>query len=525
MGKFWGSSPAGNESGTSSPRHIENGRSRESEEREQVRGEPDERTSLIPHNFPDHAVSPYNRFSVRSLRVLSIVLLLVAFIWWLALLVTTFVSPPGFYTRGGGWFAFAYSTFAVGILLVLLLFYSTPSKAERTILLGILGLLAVNTIIILASSSIRHKEAWAGVASVVWALLVTAWAVICDRVVESGKREEVRRIGLPENRFTFAEWCSIFAGTILLTVFLIISIFFTISLSIRARDGTLKPPGKLYYVDDFGFHVHLHCVGNKTNSQGKKVTTVFVEGGEDPVESRMESWVKEAYSQNAIKRYCYWDRPGFAWSDNGPSPLSAGRVADALSAALVKADETGPWVLVSHGVGGIYSRVFASRHSTDVQGLLLVDSLPESLLHRVGSPGRAFLLWLRGVIYPIGLDRLVSTIFMGHYREDRIYGRDAYQNGGQIKAKLQESLVAKSFTMNEINAARLILPKKTPIVVVSSGKSVKKSKQWSDGQRDISRLSDKLVAWDVVNGAGHNVWEDQRGRETLKKRLGQLANN
>jgi hypothetical protein len=70
-----------------------------------------------------------------------------------------------------------YSTFAIGILFVLLLFYSTPSKTERSILLGVLLFLAVNTIIILAAYPIRNDEAWVGIASVLWTLFVTAWAV------------------------------------------------------------------------------------------------------------------------------------------------------------------------------------------------------------------------------------------------------------------------------------------------------------------------------------------------------------
>ena len=80
-------------------------------------------------------------------------------------------------TRGGGWFAFAYSTLATGILLVLLLFYSTPSKTERVVLGMVFLFLFVDTIIIVAAYPIRNDENWIGIASVVWALAVTAWAV------------------------------------------------------------------------------------------------------------------------------------------------------------------------------------------------------------------------------------------------------------------------------------------------------------------------------------------------------------
>jgi pimeloyl-ACP methyl ester carboxylesterase len=410
-------------------------------------------------------------------------------------------------------------------LLVLLTFYSTPAKSERVLLGSIFFFLSVDTITILAAYPIRHDESWIGIAAVLWALLVTAWAIMCDRVVEYGKHEVQERLtGCRETRRSFRQLCSIFGCSTLLIALLAITVLFTINLSIRARDVTLPAPGKMYFVDNHKYQVHVNCVGNKTDTSGHKVTTVFIEGGEDPVEGRIESWVADAYNDKAIQRYCYWDRPGMAWSDNAPSPLSAGMAVDALSEALTKSDESGPWILVSHGVGGIYSRIFASRHTANVQGLLLIDALHESLLGHIGSPGRGFLLWIRGVIYPLGIDRFVSAILLQHNRNDRVYGRDAYQNGGSIKAKLQECLVATTFTKNEITAAAAILPRSVPIVVVSSGKEVKKSKEWFEGQKSLGKLTDNLVAWDVVNGAGHDVWRNQNGRELLQKRLTQLVN-
>jgi len=95
----------------------------------------------------------------------------------------------GIDTRGGGWFAFAYATLAIGILLVLLLFYSTPSRTERIVLGLVFFFLFVDTIIILAAYPIRHDESWIGIASVVWALSVSAWAV-CSPFLHSIEGKE-----------------------------------------------------------------------------------------------------------------------------------------------------------------------------------------------------------------------------------------------------------------------------------------------------------------------------------------------
>jgi len=494
-------------------------------------GDPDERSSLLPPaagqrrlDPDDPAVTPYNLLSVRSLRWVSLALLVISSLWWILLLISTFVTPPAMHSRGSGFFDFAYTTLATGSLVVLLIFYVTPSRSEQYSWIVLSILLLVDTIIILSVPRIRGEEGWVGIVSVVGATLVSAWAVLCDRVVEYGKVEEEERLtGRRETRRSLKEWFSVFAVTIILIVFIALTVLFTGNLIIRARDLSLTPPGTRYFVDGQKYEVHIFCLGDVTDSHGKKTTTVLLEGGEDPVESGLEGWARDALKNKTINRYCYWDRPGMGFSENAPSPLSAGMAVDALSEALSRADENGPWVLVSHGVGGIYSRIFASRHTTEVKSLLLIDALPESQLERIGSAGRGFVLWLRGIISPLGIDRLMAAIFRGRSRNDRVIGRSASQNPKQIKAKLQENLVATTFTRNEIVAARAILPRNIPFVVVSSGKAVKADKRWDDGQRELTKLTDNLVAWDVVDHSPHEVWNDPQGRALLEKRVGELV--
>jgi pimeloyl-ACP methyl ester carboxylesterase len=254
------------------------------------------------------------------------------------------------------------------------------------------------------------------------------------------------------------------------------------------------------------------------------VPTVLFEAGDGPFEGGMIQVAENALANGSISRYCYSDRPGFAWSDNAPSPFSAGMAADVLSEALARAGEEGPWVLASAGVGSIYSRIFSSRHGHDVSGLLLIDPLHEDLLYRIGSPNRGFLLWAWGVISPLGLDRLPAALFKGRTREDRVYGRSAYQGGKYIKAKLQESLVANSLTKNEVSSARNIQFEDTPLVVISSGIEVRRDSEWEKKQRDLTLLTKNLVSWDIVNKAPSEVWQTYNGREMIEKRLKELVN-
>ncbi|KAI9812435.1 MAG: hypothetical protein M1827_004666 [Pycnora praestabilis] len=533
MVSLWGSKNGDGQdrSGTATPQDGEPAEpSAPQQPRPENHREPNERSRLLPPpqggylDPDDPAVSPYNLWSVRALRYFEVLFLAISFLWWVLLLVSIFVSPPMMHSRGSGFFDFSFTTLTVGSLLLAILFFSIPSKAMEVSCLLISVLLLVDMILILAVPRLRVEEGWVGIASVVWATVIALFLVLTDRVVAWGKHEEEERLtGRSETRRTLREWCAVLTSSILQVVMIIVVILLTATLILRARDSSLAPPGERIYVDGDKYQIHLACVGNVTDTSGNRNPTVLVEASERPQEgSGLERFAWNAYENGTIDRYCYYDRPGFGWSDNAPSPHSAGMTADALSEALARAGEQGPWVLLSAGVGGIYSRIFSSRHLYDVRGLILVDTLHEDLLYRIASPNRGFILWARGIISPLGFDRLAGALFKGRSREDRVYGRSAYQGGKYLKAKLQENLVANSLTKNEVSSARNIQSKDTPLVVISSGIKVRTDSDWEKKQQDLTTVTDKLVAWDVVNKAPHEVWQTLEGREIMEQRLGEL---
>ncbi|KAJ5787923.1 hypothetical protein N7457_002913 [Penicillium paradoxum] len=491
--------------------------------------EPTERSRLLPENNnegflspDDPAVSPYNLWSVRMLRGVSLIALALSFIWWTFLLVSIFVSPPMIHPRGSGFFAFAYTTLATGYLVLGLLFFAVPSKPMTIWGIILALLLLVDMCIILAVPRIRLEEGWVGIASVVWVALISIYQVTQNRAVAWGKREEEERLtGREETRRSLLEWVAVFAETILLAAMAIAAFLFTTTLILRACDVGLDPPGERYLVHGDSYQVHLACVGN--NTADSHAPTILLEGGNGPVEHTLQPFINDVFNRGSIPRYCYWDRPGLGWSDNAPSPHSAGMSADALAEALALAGETGPWIVVSAGVGSLYSRLFASRNLLEVRGIFMIDPLHEAYLGHLGRPGRGFLLWLRGIISPLGLDRLVGAIVRGRSRQDRVMGRSAYQSGKYIKAKLQESLVAASMTAAEIQSARHIQMGHAPVVVVSSGQEVRKDQQWSERQEDLSHITDNLLSWDVADDAPHEVWMTGLGRELLERRLKELV--
>ncbi|KAK3372510.1 hypothetical protein B0H63DRAFT_401128 [Podospora didyma] len=493
---------------------------------------PDEHTRLLPNRLDstpylspdDPAVSPYNLWSVRLVRYATVLFTLLTFIWWILVFISAFITPPGLHSRGSPFFAFSYTTITLITLLATLIFFAVPSKSSRVISIVTAGLLLVDTIIILAVTKTRHEELWVGVASVIWATLMAAWAVTADRVVQWGKTEEEERLtGRPETRRTLLEWTEVLLSSIVLTLMAVAVLLMTCTLTMRAVDSRLAPPGQRYWVDEDKYQIHLYCYGNATDSKGEKTTTVLFEGGEDTVENGLWQLAENAVKNGSISRYCFADRPGMAWSDVAPSPLSVSMASDALGETLSRAGETGPWILASAGIGSLYSRVFSSRHNQDVRGIIMIDSMHEDLLGRVGSPGRGFLLWLQGIMSPIGIDRILGALIRGRNAEDRTWGRASYQSGGTIFAKLQESLVADSFTKKEVIASRQIQDPNTPVVVISSGDKIRRDSEWEDKQRDLTHLTNNLEDWDIVDEAPHQIWRTLKGRELIEKRLKKLA--
>jgi pimeloyl-ACP methyl ester carboxylesterase len=123
----------------------------------------------------------------------------------------------------------------------------------------------------------------------------------------------------------------------------------------------LLPPGRLI---DIGTHrLHLHC-------QGVGAPAVVFDAA---LGGSSLSW---SLVQPEVARFttaCAYDRAGFGWSDAGPPPRTAARLAGELAALLERAGVTPPYVLVGHSFGGLTIRAFAARHPQLVAGLVFVD--------------------------------------------------------------------------------------------------------------------------------------------------------
>ena len=123
----------------------------------------------------------------------------------------------------------------------------------------------------------------------------------------------------------------------------------------------VPPPGQL--IDVGGYRLHLYSTG----AGSPAVILDAALGGS----SVSWAWVQPALSQRT--RVCSYDRAGFGWSDAGPMPRTAARMAEELRTLLERAGVPPPFIIVGHSFGGLVGLIFAARYRADVAGLVLVD--------------------------------------------------------------------------------------------------------------------------------------------------------
>jgi pimeloyl-ACP methyl ester carboxylesterase len=124
------------------------------------------------------------------------------------------------------------------------------------------------------------------------------------------------------------------------------------------------PPGQM--VDVGGYRLHINCTGSGS-------PTVIIEAGLGDWSASWASWVQPEVANTT--RVCTFDRAGMGYSEPGPLPRDAEQFALELRTLLQRAGIRGPYVMVGHSMGGLPVRVFAHKYPTEVEGVVLIESM------------------------------------------------------------------------------------------------------------------------------------------------------
>lgn len=507
----------------------------------------------------DPIVSPLNLYNVRLIRLGVIFLIFVNSILFLGFLISDFIAIPGLNNRNKSFLELDLAFISLLTNVVTLWWFIVPAYYERILGYISVGLVVLDFIVVFSVAKTRDQSGLLGNFLLIWTALNILINCYVDYYVEKSKTsQEIKYTGRVEKRKSIVELIVILVKIITKLALLLIIWNISLTLWLQAFDTHEKPWGKMISVADDQFKIHLSCFGdvygNGTENafseggqpgkpkdpNGKRQPIVLVEGGQLTSSEEFQEWIEELYHLNKIERYCVWDRPGYGWSESAPSPVSLGIITEYLNEALRKEGIDGPFSLVGFDIGGLYSRLFASKNVEKIHSLLLVDSWHEDLLQKrpFSGPNRknedwrtifknklelmntitGFKLWLRGIVSPLGLATNFHWFF--HPRKfsskSRIFGRDMYHQSKYIRARLQEQITSSILSYSEIRNTEL---HNIPLSVISSDFMIKNSLNWGKWQRELSKLSDQTIEWVIAEKSDHFIWKSPKGKVQLQDLL------
>ncbi len=261
-------------------------------------------------------------------------------------------------------------------------------------------------------------------------------------------------------------------------------------LATRKDLAATPPPGRL--VDIGGYRLHLWCTGDGAPA-------VILDTG---LGGSSAGWGFVQPDVARFTRVCSYDRAGMGYSDPGPSPRTARRIASELNELLARSGIGGPVVLVGASIAGFDVRVFASDHPERAAGLVLVDASHEDDAHEVPTMARFVPLLstvgvfrLLGVSFGLPVESLAPSV--RQFAQATGFRAAGYRAAADEIIHIRESA-------SEVRSSRRKLT--IPVLVITGARGA--DENWRQLQRDQASLSDRgcLI---VAHQSGHVVATDQ----------------
>jgi pimeloyl-ACP methyl ester carboxylesterase len=257
-------------------------------------------------------------------------------------------------------------------------------------------------------------------------------------------------------------------------------------LATRRDLAATPPPGHL--VDIGGYRLHLWCTGNGAPA-------VILDTG---LGGSSAGWGFVQPDVARFTRVCSYDRAGMGYSDPGPSPRTARRIASELAQLLARSGIDGPVVLAGASIAGFNVRVFASEHPDRAAGLVLVDASHEDQAHEVPRMARFVpLLSTIGVfrLFGVSFDQRVESLApsVRQFAKATRFRAAGYQAAA-------DEIIHFSQSASEVRSSRRKLT--IPVLVVTGGRGA--DENWRRLQQDQASLSERgcLV---IAQQSGHVV--------------------
>jgi pimeloyl-ACP methyl ester carboxylesterase len=282
--------------------------------------------------------------------------------------------------------------------------------------------------------------------------------------------------------------------------------------------GAYPPPGTLVDIGEIKIHV---------NKQGSGIPTILFESGYGASSTYWNEIVSELKSEATLVTY---DRAGYGWSGKHVSPRTGDNVIEELHLALQESNIKGPFIIVSHSIGGQYSRVFAEKYPDEVEGMMFLDVRSENYGERAKKIyQKAGLDPAKAEEQPISLFRFLKSSGLLRIFKEPILG-SAYKTDESMEEALSIAYQPKFFDVMEAEAAEHDNLEKEinnlklgriPLTVISQGtKSITETpglskkenlalhKIWLEEQKEMVHLSSKS-RFVIAEESGHDIAIDQ----------------
>jgi pimeloyl-ACP methyl ester carboxylesterase len=194
--------------------------------------------------------------------------------------------------------------------------------------------------------------------------------------------------------------CLVWLGRIAVSIIGLLLVGYLYEPIAEAADAkAYPPPGQL--VDVGGYRLHIHCTGTDN-------PTVVIDAG---LGDWSTTWGIVQQEVAKTTRVCTYDRAGLGWSEVGPLPRSAEQHVKELHTLLQNAQIPGPYVMVGHSIGGLDVRVFAHDYSSEVVGIVLVDSTsPKQITQSPASESQSQPFSFKAALARFGIARFLVKL-------------------------------------------------------------------------------------------------------------------
>ncbi|MBR5649594.1 alpha/beta fold hydrolase [Pseudobutyrivibrio sp.] len=205
------------------------------------------------------------------------------------------------------------------------------------------------------------------------------------------------------------------ALSLLVVLLIFTSIFYRVKL--HKIMNTLEPCRCLVSAGDYDLNVSV--VGNKNG----KHTIVCCAGLNDGTMNF--SWRKMTKYIEKDNKLLFIDRAGYGLSEDTKEDRTVDQIVEDYRTVLKNLGEEGPYILMGHSIGGMYTSYWQSKYPEEVEGLIIMDGTLCNLVDEEEKTAIGKQYRFLSIAEKVGLEPFVMKKFYYNNLLDNVSDREA----------------------------------------------------------------------------------------------------